>query len=169
MIWLLIILFSALSLLAYVFIAPIYVELDSTKHLYQIRFHRLISFSFSPTDKLLLEVKIMCWKKQIDLLDPVMYENKQPVNLHMPGDKMNGKNEWKFKKLIRVLQSFKVKACRISFDSYNMQLNGMLFPLFYFAGFYFKKKIQINFTGENYIILQMKNTMARMALAYIRS
>lgn len=164
MVWLLIFLSGMLILFLYLLLAPLHIDIDSRKDLYQVRFHRLLSFTVNTTENIVLELKMPGWKKQIHLSDPAFYqprkapETKKPAARKAPPD---------FKRLIAVLKSFKVKAFGISFDSGNRQVNGMLFPLFYFAGFYFRRNISISFTGETYVVLHLQNTLGRMAIAYI--
>jgi hypothetical protein len=164
MVWLLFPFSVLLILLMYILLAPIYIDIDSTKGLYRIRFHLIASVAASFGDKTLLTIKLLGWKKRIDLSDPVLYKQEKHSG---PGKPVSKKYGIKLSNILSVLKSFKIKTCDISFDSYNMQLNGILFPLFYFGGCYFKKSIRISFTGENHIILQMQNKLGRMAAAYL--
>jgi hypothetical protein len=164
MVWLLILFIILFIFLAYILFAPVHIEIDSTKDLYGIRFHRLLRISLKTDDDLLLELKLMRWKKRFSLSNPMQYKQQENRETTKP---MKRKVVFKLNKIVPVLKSFKVKTFDISVDSHNMQLNGILFPIVYFAGFYFNKNIRISFVGENHLILYMNNTLGRMAAAYI--
>lgn len=164
MVWLLIIFTVLFTLLVYILLAPVYVEIDSTKDLYGIRFHKLLRVSLKTDGDGLIELKLMGWKKQIGRFGPVKYKQNE---IPETPKSVTRKAGLKLNKIVSILKSFKVKTLDISFDSCDMQLNGMLFPVFYFAAFYFNKKIRISFTGENHVILQMQNRLGRMAAAYL--
>lgn len=68
----------------------------------------------------------------------------------------------------QLIYSFKVNRLSIHIDSGNMALNGLLFPVFYHLGHRIGKDISVNFTGENRIILQIENNIARLAWAFFK-
>ncbi len=155
------------TLLLYVLFAPFYIEINSPEKIYQFRFHRLAVVSINLTDSsLFLDIKILFWKKRLDLLSknkpdsPKKKQNKQAKKRNI--------GSFNFKKLKAIVKSFKVNRCDINIDTGNMHLNGMLFPLAYLMGRYFKKNIKINFMNKNIIILEIENNLAKMAYAYVK-
>lgn len=133
-----------------------------------MRFHRLASVSiYAEKNTLILQTKIAGWTRQTDLPAKINILDERS-----PKDKKRKKirpQKISWIKIRGVLESFKVNKCNISVDSGDMQLNGILYPLFYFLSVYSGKDIRINFVGENEIILEIKNSIARIGLAYFRS
>ncbi len=66
-------------------------------------------------------------------------------------------------KALRVLRSFKVKKWRISLDTGNNVFNAWLYPLNFVIGL---EHCNINFYGENYLVLRLKNNMVRIIHAW---
>ena len=162
-------LFIVIGFLCYIFFAPFYLEIDTSRGLYRIRLHWLASISIKPVDDfLIIELKLAGFTKQMDRLSTEVSPTRKHV---FPVKKKHRKRtpaiQWS--KVKSVIASFRIKKCRIRFDSGDVQLNGMLFPLAYWISSYSGKDVRVNFTGENEIILEMKNSLARMSWAYISS
>lgn len=83
--------------------------------------------------------------------------------------KKSKRNEVSFRKMMRVLGSFKINRCEILIDTGNIQLNAFLFPIFYLLQMKTSKNIQINFIGNNKLIIEIENNLARMSWAYLSS
>ncbi|MGP8215766.1 MAG: hypothetical protein ACLQQ4_09410 [Bacteroidia bacterium] len=153
--------------ISYLFFAPFFFEIDSAKKIYRFRFHHLASAYIKMSgNSLALEIKIMGWKKEIDLFAARKTSKAKPVE----------KKTWRAKrrhikrsKIKAVIGSFKISKCYVSLCFDDMQLNGILYPVFYLLSFYSRKPIGINFIEENRIVLEIKNNLARMSWAYIRS
>lgn len=152
----------------YLFFAPFYFEINTTSGIYRIRFHRLASISLKIIDNsLMAEIKIAWWTKQFDLSSTGNTADKLPVAKKTV--KAKKRSKLSFKKIKAVVKSFKISKCSISIDSGDMQLNGILWPVFYLFKVRSGKDLQINFIGENKIVFEMKNNLARMSWAYMRS
>lgn len=153
----------------YLFFAPFYLEIDSTKGLYRIRVHWLASMSIkSVGDILLIELKLAGFTKQVDVFSAKAEHVRKPAAVSEKKQrKRSPAIQWK--KVKAVLFSFRINKCRIRFDSGDVQLNGILYPLFYWISSYSGKDVRINFTGENEVVLEIQNSLARMSWAYISS
>lgn len=168
MIFVLVLLVIVILLFCYLFFAPFYLEINSIKGFLKIRFHKLASVSVMIiNDSVLLDMRIAGWKKQMDLLETTTVQKKKPVKKKKELKKE--KSNISPKKIMAVLASFKVKQCDVSIDTGDVQLNGILYPVFYLVQCYSKKNMQINFTGENKLVLEIENSLARMSRAYIGS
>jgi hypothetical protein len=154
------------SLAAYLFFAPFYIKIDSTENVYQFRFHRLVILDLKTGDEPVVELKTMGLKKRISL-------NAEGTQKGPHGNrtrKNNGQGrEFPVKRIIRVLCSFQLTKCRVRLDSGDMQWNGILYPFFFWLGWHSNKDLQVNFTGENVVILEVKNSLARMSRAWFGS
>ncbi|MFI5151337.1 MAG: hypothetical protein ACHQRM_16520 [Bacteroidia bacterium] len=156
---------------AYLFFAPFYLEINTVSGLYSVRFHRLCTASIRIEDQsFVAEIKLPGWRKQIDLME---IGTKKPTTKRAPKKTIAVKKKqpmsFSRKKIWGVLRSFKINTCEIVLDTGDMQLNGILYPLFFMLGCYSNKEIRINFLNENRIILQVRNSLARMSWAYISS
>lgn len=167
--WLLAIVVPVLFFVLYVFFAPIYIEIDSLKGIYRIRFHRLLRVSLGMSDDMLwLDTRFLFWQRRIDLTAAKQRNEKQK-----PGPEKKGRNgkgqQFSWKRWRAILGTFRVTQCYITFDTGYPALNGKLYPWVYLLGFYLKKDITVNFTGKNAVVLKIQNNLARIARAYIRN
>lgn len=153
-------------LVFYLLFAPIYLQVDSRRGLIGISFHQLIKARLQLHDRsLFLEMKILGWPKQVDLLAaPVSKKTRVKER-----SKITRKSGFRFRRWWMVLKTFRTTTCDISIDTGSMPLNGALYPLFYLLSTRTKKSISINFRNENRIILEIQNNLARMVWAFIRT
>lgn len=146
-----------------------FIEIDSTKDLYRIRLERMVIFGLLLNkDIIQFELKIFWWKKIYDF--ETLLFSKPTKTIAKPEIK-KGKAKIKnpLKNLIKVIRSFKIRNCYITIDTGNMPMNGILFPWFYLFSIQSNKTIMINFWGENTVVLQIENSLARMLWAFIKS
>lgn len=119
-------------------------------------------------EQLFIELCILNWTKQFDL--QASNKSEPPVNRER---RINTKKTTKagipWKRIWSVIMSFRLNACKIKIDTGNVQANALLFPIAYWIQVKSKKDISINFLGENIIILEIQNNLARMSWAYISS
>lgn len=154
-------------ILGYLFFAPFYIEVSSIEGYFRVRFHTIAKVSFRIIDySPMLEIRIAGWTKQIELLKT---KDKAKEKSAAKRKKKKKRSNIRWQKIIGVLRSFKITTCDIIIDTGNMQLNGILYPVFYLMSFYTKKNIGINFINENIIVLEIENSIARMSWAYIHS
>lgn len=164
-----------LLLLGYLLFARLVIDIDSTTGLIQFRFDRLVCVNLLLNESAqVLRVRVAWWTKEYPLFEPGKKagpEKPQPAaqkkkvrrrRKRMPAKKM-------FRKIKAVLLSFRIRTCTVSIDTGNMPLNGILYPWFYLLKCRTGKNIEINFWGENTVILQIENSFARMLWAYIKS
>ena len=153
-------------LVFYLLVAPLYLEIDSDRGFFRIRFHHLAMAKLGLTSgSLMLDMKIIGWSKQIDLL-----ARNNPKNAIVKEKMQSSKSAGlPFRKWWMVMKTFRVTTCDVSFDSGSMPLNGMLYPLIYGLGSLTHKHISVNFQNENKIVLVIQNNLARILWAFIIS
>lgn len=167
MIWLSALLGSILLILGYLVFAPFYIEVNSIKSLYRLRFHWLISLGLkSNTEGFAVEIKFLFWKKDVSLTEPGRKQDKAPKLMSESRPNMPAV-DWD--RLKNVLKSFNLNTCDISLDTGNMPLNGILYPIVYTISAYYQKQITINFAGHNHVVLEVQNNLARIIYAYYKS
>lgn len=154
---------SLLLIIFYLLLAPFFVEIDSRNGvLLRIRFHLIASASLIfKEDSFFLLVKMAWWQKQVDMFAKRNRSKKTDVK--------RKKKPVPLRKIFAVIKSFRIKKLFVTIDTGDMPLNGLLYPVFYFLKFKTGKDVSINFTDENRIELQLKNNIARMMWAFIKT
>lgn len=170
----LIFLIIVISIFCYIFFAPFYLELDSTRNLCRLRFHYLARVSFQMVDDLpFIQLQIFGWKKQLNILNiwrsGPKKQSKQSVATQKSKKRKAKSSTIPWKKIKNVLASFRINHCQISLDFGDVRANALLYPIVYWIKVKSKKNIAVNFIGENKIILEIENSLARMSWAYISS
>jgi hypothetical protein len=130
-----------------------------------MRFHKIASINLKMINaEFKIEVTVLVFTRRFDLIN-------SKNNFIKANDREKNQIEYKvpYKKIKAVIKSFKVNKCYVSIDTGNMQLNGILYPLFYWMKVKSQKNIQINFIGETLIVLKIENSLARMSWAYLNS
>src|SRR5690242_2490787 len=111
-----------LSFLAYMLLAPFYLEIDSNHDLYRVRFHHLASASLVLNqESIFLKLKITWWKKEFDLLvtrRKNQVENKRKKRVHKKEVSVMKMG----KKIKGIIKSFRVNTCNILLDTGNQPL-----------------------------------------------
>ena len=163
---LLIFLLIILAIFGYLLFAPFYIEINSINGLCGVRFHRIASAKLILADNLFkIDLHIIGWRKQIDPFEKRAKTKEKTVVQNKKKQRSLFSISWA-KALIK---SFKVNNFYLNIDSGNLQLNGILYPCFYWLANYSGKPIAINFLNKNEIILEVENNMARIIRAFIYS
>ncbi|MBS1530593.1 MAG: hypothetical protein JSU01_09820 [Bacteroidetes bacterium] len=167
MIWFFWVLSPVLIALAYLFAAPIYVEINTAVDLFRVRFHRLVSAALLITgDGILIDLKVAWWEKRFDLLAP---GKKGRPKKTKPVEKTARRRRISFRTTWAVLKTFKVKSFYLTADTGNPAFNGAIYPAFYAIRTLTGQNISINFGGRNELVLEIKNNLARITRAFIYS
>ena len=168
MVWLFSLLFIIVAIFSYLLFAPLYIEINSVNSLYAVRFHHLASAKLIFIDSSLkINLKIAGWKKQIDLFHQ-LFERK-PKKTPAEQQKKRKPKRFSFSLIKAILKSFRVNKCYLNIDTGDMQLNGILYPGFYWLGKYTGNPIGINFQDKNEIEVEIENNFARIIVAFIYS
>jgi hypothetical protein len=174
--WWIILLSCLMCVIIYFLFASFFIEIDSYAGICRVRFQRLVSAGITMNEgSLFFYLEIAGWRKNIDLLKPGKKkygpdELLEKILTPTSKEKEVHRDLWKmWRKGIGAIKSFRLRRCSVQIDTGDMCLNGILYPLFYFLTGYSGKTVMINFKGENEIILQLENSIARLLWAYIKS
>jgi hypothetical protein len=152
--------------------APFFLEIDSNSGVLRIRYHWIATADLLVgNNSLYVNLKIGWWKKEYDLLKRRTKIKGGTGSTILTGKhkKINSFSSLKSGKIMKgLLASFHLKKCYIMIDTDDMPLNGILYPWFWLLTNQTKKNVMINFHGENIVILQLENTMARILWAYLK-
>lgn len=170
MTWLLIVVLLLLMIAGYLLFAPFYLEINTTRDVYRVRFHRLaVAGIAARKHSLVLEVRVIGWQKEIDL-QKMLFSRQQPTNKkNEKKPREHVKRAVPFRKALAVLRSFDIRECVINVDFGEVTTNGMLFPAAWLASRATGRQIEVNFLGHTILILKVRNNLARMAWAYMRA
>lgn len=153
----------------YLFVAPFYLEINSSTGLFRIRLHHAASMSLKVEDRIYVETKILGWKKRSAVeFNKKEQEQVEVAKKEVHKDRAIG-TRFSGRKLQALIKSFKVNTCRVSIDTGDVQWNGMLYPVFFSLSWYVNKPVEINFVGKNEIVIEIQNSIARMSWALISS
>lgn len=161
--WVLCFLFIFVAIFGYILLAPFYIEINSISSLYGVRFHRLAYAKLIISDNSLkIDLRVAGWAKQIDL-----FVKRKPKEKPIQQKKKNKPFRISFSLVKAMLKSFKVNKFYFNLDTGNVQLNGILYPAFYWLSKYMDQPISINFSNKNELILETENNLARIARTFI--
>ena len=108
----------------------------------------------------LLRFRIFFFAKEVKLQSIKRRKKKQEKR------KRNKRNLRKmFRKFLAVIKTFRVHVWRMSIDTGDYVYNAWLYPFNYFVG---AEHCRINFQEENYLVLELRNNLARMLYAWFR-
>lgn len=168
--WLLLILILLILLpFIYLLFAPFFIEIDSETNVYRLRFHRLASGSIVQTQgSLFLKAKILWHQYDIDLLasrnaSPKKVSSGQPVKM----DLSRNRPGIRISQIKAMLMSFRISKCSINIDTGDMPTNAILYPLFFIISWETGHMLMVNFQGKNSVTLDIRNSIARLAWAYV--
>jgi len=160
---LLIFLILLLAILLYLLVAPFYIEINSRKNWYGVRFHQLAKAKiYATNESVFIELQIAGWHKVIDLL-----ARKEGRVKKVERSEKKKVKSISISKVRALMASFKLSKCYISLDTGDMALNGILYPWFLWISNLTRKNIQINFYNKNEVELEIKNNFFRVLRAYI--
>ncbi|MGZ3945920.1 MAG: hypothetical protein ACXVJB_13325 [Mucilaginibacter sp.] len=166
--WVLFLVLIFLAILSYLLFAPIYIEIDSTSRICRLRFHHLASGAIVLKNyRFELDLRIAWWKKQFHFFAKNQ-KKKKPENITSTKERTRGRRI-SFKTITAIVKTFKVNIFRVDIDTDNVQLNGLLYPAFYAMSRFSGRHMMINFVGNNEIVIEIENNLARMIRAFISS
>lgn len=166
--WILIYLLLLLLFIACVLLfAPFYFEVNSLTGALQVRFWVLASIRVSmEQDTLLCKLRVLGRRFQMD----VLHQRKVKVEKKVRNRKATTRRPKRlFRRLLAIAKTFRVNQCVVSVDSGNMQTNALLYPAFYWLSRLSGLPLAINFSGDEVVVLEIENNIARMLWALIRN
>ena len=150
----------------YLLLMPIILFVNLQTNEYYVQLQGLIKASIQADEKEVLRVKI-----KVLFLNFKFYplRRKKTSNKSKKIKKFNTKNRSKsvkFRKLIRILKTFKIKRLFINIDTGDCISNAKLFPIFAFLN-QTKGSFKVNFEGRNQMVLHMQNRPIHIIKSFI--
>lgn len=162
-----------LSLLALVFAwllwAPLRLEIDSVRGVYRLAWVPLAAAEWQPDKGLdVVEIRMLFFRKVL-ALSQMKSSRSKPAQAkatgRLPAPRPAKPSRLSFaqvrKLVISLLRTFRLRRCRIWWDSDDFVLNAWLFPLAYWL----KNEaaaVYVNFQGRRDLVLLLENRMGRL-------
>lgn len=147
----------------YVLFAPIILYVDTDKSQYFIQLKGIVKASLEPMKDEVFRVKITVLFFNFYVY-PLKYKFQKNINKKVK--RTVKKRSIEFRKILRVLNSFKIKKMLLNIDTGDWTLNAKLYPLFYFSN-YTKGNFRVNFQGRNQLVLHIQNRPIDIIKSYI--
>lgn len=164
MIWLAGILIFICLLLLWLLLSPLQLEIDSRESQARIKWASIGNATIWYDDDWWLGFRVLFFQRKIRLSS--MKAKPKHGAAARPVKKVKKKRKGLLRKMIRVLQTFRVKEWRLAVDTGDFTFNAQAFPLNYFPGF--RNHLQINFNDENYLFIRIWNRPIRVLFAFLR-
>ncbi len=168
-IWIILILLF--SFLIWLLLAPIRLNIDSSKNNYLINWGGLGSLTLVPNkENWFLKLKIGFWKKKFfisSLLEKMGKSEKKEPKPEKKKKQKRSNFSSSLKKGRRVLKSFDVKVCKINFDTDDYYWNALLIPAFQWLNKGSQHRVAINFMGKNDILLIVENRLIKIFYSFL--
>ena len=110
-----------------------------------------------------LQISVLFFFKQWKLED-LFLKPKKRVKKSRPKTK-TGHSKW-FRKLLKLIKTFRVTKWRIAIDTGDDVKNAWLYSLNFYPGL--SHHFCVNFFDENYFLLEIRNTPWRLVKAFIK-
>lgn len=118
-----------------------------------------------------LHLKVLWWRRQIQLGQTPSEKDEQPRTATTPAEKRKGSKGKRLsvklllKLLQRVVRTFQVRHCRITWDSGNFVWNAWAYPIARLLDTRVNGTVGINFVGRQEVHLVLENRLGRIVWA----
>jgi hypothetical protein len=112
------------------------------------------------SEEWLLRFRIVFYKREIKLRTLKRRKGKRKK-----AKRAKRRPQRMIRKFFAVGKTFRVPVWKISLDTGDYTHNALLYPLNHFIG---RDHCNINFLGENHLVLELRNNLGRMLYAWIR-
>lgn len=158
------------ALVAWVLIAPLQLQIDTSRDHYQIAWKRIGygKLITRPTE-IVVRLKLLFWQKEWPLPALVGGPSKRterPTKTEQPTRKPQKDRAPRFK-VRALLRTFQLKQLRLHLDTDDFVLNSYLFPIFHFLNRE-NRELKINYRGEAFLQMVVENQLYRIIWALLR-
>ena len=163
--WIVLVIFL-LVLICWIFLAPIEFQIDTRVPHARVRW---ISIGNAVVeyldDRWVLKLRLLFFYKQWEL-GKIGSAKKKKKRLQKPKSKERRVKTKSIMKVFHVLRTFRVTHWEIAIDTGDVIENAWLYALNFYAPVH--RHLFINFSDENYLLLEARNTPWKLAYAFIR-
>jgi hypothetical protein len=116
-------------------------------------------------DAYIIRIKVPFFKREWNLEKLILQERKKPA-APKKKKKTSPAKRPPFKKIINVIKTFSIRQFEWAYGSDDFIKDAWLYALNFHPAA--KQHVHINFTGENYLLLKIRNAPWRIIYAWIR-
>jgi len=136
--------------------------INSEEGIYRISLNRYIKLVILwVKEEIVLQTQLFLFEKKFYPMRP-SEKNKKPVTEKGKKSKTSIKtfspNKAKFRLVINMIKTFKVKELKVSVDTDNYIANAYLFPFFYRLS-NGNRQLKINYNGDMKLVVDMRNNL----------
>lgn len=166
MIWVIAIVIFLLFVLLLFLLSPLSMEIDTRIPVASLYWQNIGSAAIWYDDKWRLSMRLFFYSKTMSIHELKNKPGKKKTTLQKKKLRKKGSRFQKVKKLLRVLQTFRVTEWKLALDTGDFTRNAQLYPLNFIP--YAAEHLHINFTGETYLLVKIRNRPWNILIAYFR-
>ncbi len=151
-------------IIVYLLLAPIRLVVNTDRNQYYVEQKGLVKAQIAPDEKDILKIKMKVLFFKFNIYP--LRKNKTSKIRKKQVKTKSTKRYLNFKKVIRVIKSFKIKRFHLYIDTGDCISNAKLYPVFALLN-YFNVDCKVNFTGRNSLILAIENRPIRIIKSFI--
>tara|TARA_R110001583_G_scaffold17310_5_gene70163 strand:- start:10141 stop:10641 length:501 start_codon:yes stop_codon:yes gene_type:complete len=156
-----------LLLVVYLLLVPINLVINTNTNEYYLQLKGLMKASIKPDEKKLIKIKLKIFFLTYYYY-PLMYKVTNKKKKLEGEQKKKGKMKVRFKTILKLLKSFKVKKLLVEIDTGDCILNAKLYPVFGFLN-YSTGNFIINFEGRNQMVFLLQNRPLNIIKSFINN
>jgi hypothetical protein len=166
MMWVIAIVIFLLFVLLLLLLSPLSLEIDTRIPLASFHWQNIGSAAIWYDEEWRLSMQLFFYSKTMSIHQLKNKPGKKKTALKKKKLIKKGSRFQKVKKLLRVLQTFRVTEWKLALDTGDFTRNAQLYPLNFIP--YAAEHLHINFTGETYLLLKIRNRPWHILVAYFR-
>ena len=155
-----------LSFLTWLLFAPIRLRIDSSNNEYLIDWVSIGSIALIPANQeWFFYLKIGFWKKKFfvsNLIERALKRERKKIEPKKKKKRKATGFSRPLGKATQVLKTFRIKVCKIDFDTDDYFWNALLTPAFQIMNSQSQHQIAVNFKGINKVILTIENRLIKI-------
>ena len=166
MTWVIGIVIFLLFIVFLLLLSPLFMEVDTRIPAASLQWQNIGHATIWYDEEWKLSMQLFFYSKTISINKLKNKPRKKKSGLQKKKQLKKGSRFQKVKKMIRVLQTFRVTEWKLALDTGDYTRNAQLYPLNFIP--YTHEHLHINFTGENYLLLKIRNRPWNILVAYFR-
>lgn len=154
--------------LVYVLLAPIKLVINTDSNQYFVEQKGLLKAQLASHEKEIFKIRLRVLFFSFNLYPLKKKASSTSKEKHRTLKRKRSKKTLKFKTVMNIIKSFKIKKFHLDLDTGDCISNAKLYPVFAFLS-YINIDCNINFTGRNSLLLTIENRPIRIIKSFINN
>ena len=164
-VWILILIFPFLILCWFLF-APLELQIDTRTPRASVRWVSIgLVMVLYEKEKWWLKMSLGFFHKQWDL-EKLIVRRKKKIKAAPSIHRKRPNRRVRLKKVLNVIKTFRVIEWELAIDTDDVVRNAWLYPLNFFPRA--RRHVNINFAGENFLAIKIRNAPWKLAYAFLK-